>query len=127
MDPSGRAGAECWADYRLKLEAWHAHRPEFETVLRQWPAVRAELQRFTRPPRRLAEILRAVDSPLTFSELAPPAAEAQVKFAFLNAPLMRKRLTLGDVLLFVNWDREALWEQVWARGLALGARAPVAP
>ena len=126
VDSSGRAGAECWADYRLKLEAWHAHRPEFETVLRQWPAVRAELQRFTRPPERLAEILRAVDSPLTFSELAPPADEAQVKFAFLNAPLMRKRLTLGDVLLFVNWDREALWEQVWARGVALGARTQMA-
>jgi glycerol-1-phosphate dehydrogenase [NAD(P)+] len=124
IDPSGQAGAECWADYRLKLEAWHAHRPEFEAALRQWPAVRAELQGLTRLPERLAEILRAIDSPLTFGELTPPASESQVKFAFLNAPLMRKRLTLGDVLLFVNWDRAALWEQVWARGQALGARAP---
>jgi glycerol-1-phosphate dehydrogenase [NAD(P)+] len=126
VDPSGRAGAECWADYRLKLEAWHAHRPEFEAALREWPALRAELAGYTRPPERLAEILRAIDAPLTFDELAPPASEQQVKFAFLNAPLMRKRLTLGDVLLFANWDREGLWEQVWAQGEALGARAPVA-
>jgi len=126
VDPSGRAGAECWADYRLKLEAWHAHRPEFEAALRQWPALRAELAGLTRPPERLAEILRAIDAPLTFGELAPPAGEPQVKFAFLNAPLMRKRLTLGDVLLFVNWDRERLWQQVWARAEALGARTEIA-
>ena len=122
VDPSGRAGAECWADYQIKLEAWHAHRPEFEAALREWPALRAELQSATRPPERLAEILRAIDAPLTFGELAPPAGEQQVKFAFLNAPLMRKRLTLGDVLLFVNWDREDLWQQVWAQSEALGAR-----
>ena len=121
VDPSGRAGAECWADYQIKLEAWHTHRAEFEIVLREWPAVRAELEQDARSPERLAEILRAIDSPLTFAELAPPASEAQVKFAFLNAPLMRKRLTLGDVLLFVNWDREALWQQVWAKGQAWGS------
>jgi glycerol-1-phosphate dehydrogenase [NAD(P)+] len=121
VDPSGRAGAECWADYQIKLAAWHSHRPEFEALLRDWPAVRAELAQDARPPERLAEIMRAVDAPLTFAELTPPASEAQVAFAFLNAPLMRKRLTLGDVLLFTNWDREALWQQVWAQGQALGA------
>ena len=26
VDPTGKAGEECWADYRLKLEAWHAQR-----------------------------------------------------------------------------------------------------
>ena len=123
VDPTGRAGAECWADYRLKLEAWQAHRPEFEAALSQWPALRAELTAFTRPPERLTDILRAIDAPLTFGDLKPPASEQQAKFAFLNAPLMRKRLTLGDVLLFVDWDREALWQQVWAQGEALGARA----
>ena len=124
VDPSGRAGAECWADYQIKLEAWHGHRAEFEAVLRDWPAVRAELAQDARPPERLAEILRAVDGPLTFAELAPPAGEAQVKFAFLNAPLMRKRMTRGDVLLFTKWDREALWQSVWAQGQTLGAAAP---
>jgi glycerol-1-phosphate dehydrogenase [NAD(P)+] len=123
VDPSGRAGAECWADYQLKLEAWHAHRPQFAAALRDWPALRAELAAFTRPPEKLAEILRAIEAPLTFAELEPPVSEAQAQFAFLNAPLMRKRLTLGDVLLFVNWDREALWREVWARCEALGAKA----
>jgi hypothetical protein len=40
-------------------------------------------------------------------------AEAQVKFAFFNAPLMRKRFSIGDLLVWLNWDREALWRQVW--------------
>jgi glycerol-1-phosphate dehydrogenase [NAD(P)+] len=126
VDPSGRAGAECWADYQIKLDAWRAHRAEFEAVLRDWPEVRAEARRLARPPERLAEILRAIDSPLSFAELAPPASEGEVRFAFLNAPLMRKRLTLGDLLLFLNWDREALWRRAWARGQELGARTPAA-
>jgi glycerol-1-phosphate dehydrogenase [NAD(P)+] len=121
IDPSGRAGAECWADYKIKLEAWHAHRAEFEAVLREWPAVRAQAAAFARPPERLAEILRAIDSPLTFEQLTPPLTEAQVKFAFLNAALMRKRLTLGDLLIFLNWDRETLWGQAWARSQAISA------
>ena len=33
VDPTGKAGAECWADYQIKLEAWHAHRAEFEAFL----------------------------------------------------------------------------------------------
>jgi hypothetical protein len=42
-----------------------------------------------------------------------------VKFAFMTAPLMRKRFTLGDLLIFLHWDREKLWQQV--KGLALRA------
>jgi hypothetical protein len=28
---------------------------------------------------------------------------------------MRKRLTLGDLLIFTNWDREALWKEIWEK------------
>ena len=49
---------------------------------------------------------------LSFAELTPPPTEAEVKFAFLNAPLIRRRLTLGDVFVFLDWDREALWARV---------------
>jgi len=59
-----------------------------------------------------ARILREVASPLSFAELTPPPAAAEVKFAFLNAPLIRRRLTLGDLFVLGGWDQEALWAQV---------------
>ena len=30
IDPTGNAGRECWADYRLKLETWYTQRKQFE-------------------------------------------------------------------------------------------------
>jgi glycerol-1-phosphate dehydrogenase [NAD(P)+] len=115
IDPTGKAGEECWADYRIKLEAWHAQRSRFEEFLKDWPSIRARLEASTRSPERVLEIMKAVESPLTFSELTPPITEDQARFAFMNSPLMRKRLTLGDMLIYLNWDRENLWKQAWKR------------
>jgi glycerol-1-phosphate dehydrogenase [NAD(P)+] len=112
LDPSGRSAAECWSDYQQKLEAWSAHRADFEDALRDWDAVRAQLQSLTRPPARLAALLKAVGGPLDFAQLDPPRTEAEVKFAFQNAPLIRRRLSLGDLFIFTNWDRESLWTRV---------------
>jgi len=112
LDPSGKVAAECWADYQLKLEAWHAHRPNLAEALRDWQTVKAKLESLTRPPDMAMRLLKAIDSPQRFEELTPSPTEAEVKFAFLNAPLIRRRLTLGDLFIFMNWDREALWTQV---------------
>jgi len=117
VDPSGKAGEECWSDYRLKLEAWRAHKTDFDSFLKDWESYRGQLKDLTCPPERLIAILRAVQAPETFDELQPPQSEADVKFAFLTAPLMRKRFTLGDLLIFLHWDREKLWHQV--KGLAI--------
>jgi hypothetical protein len=32
--------------------------------------------------------------------------------AFRCAPLIRRRFTLGDLFVFLNWDSESLWERV---------------
>jgi glycerol-1-phosphate dehydrogenase [NAD(P)+] len=112
LDPSGRVAAECWADYRQKLAAWHAHRPQFEAALADWPATRTRLQALTKPPELAQRILRAVSAPLRFAELAPAPSPAEVKFAFTHAPLIRHRLTLGDLFLFLNWDTDDLWSRV---------------
>lgn len=112
IDPSGQVAAECWADYRLKLELWHQRRPEFEAFLRDWPNRQAALRSLTRSPELTARILRAVDAPLSFDQLTPPVSAEQVKFAFLTAPLIRRRLTLGDLFILLNWDRETLWANV---------------
>ena len=113
IDPSGKAGAECWADYQQKLEKWHAHRADFEAVLKDWDSLRDQLAQETRPPEVILQILEAVQAPTRWSQLTPPVAENEAHFAFLNASLMRKRLTLGDLLIFTNWDRENLWKEIW--------------
>jgi glycerol-1-phosphate dehydrogenase [NAD(P)+] len=114
IDPSGQVAAECWSDYRQKLELWHAQRATFAEFLRDWPSIRDHVRSLTRPPELVAQILREVAAPIAFEQLAPPASADDVKFAFLNAPLIRQRLTLGDLFVFLNWNRESLWEQVWS-------------
>jgi glycerol-1-phosphate dehydrogenase [NAD(P)+] len=112
LDPSGRVAAECWSDYRLKLEAWHAHRADFEKVLRYWPAIHSQLHTLVKSPHVAADILHAISSPMRFADLTPAPAEAEVQFAFRNAPLIRHRFTLGDLFVFLNWDQETLWPRV---------------
>jgi glycerol-1-phosphate dehydrogenase [NAD(P)+] len=112
LDPSGRVVAECWSDYKIKLEAWHAHRENFEDTLRDWPNMRTQLRSLVKPPELAAHILRAVSSPLQFVDLIPQPSTVEVQFAFANAPLIRRRLTLGDLFVFLNWDQETLWAQV---------------
>jgi len=63
LDPSGRVAAECWSDYKIKLEAWHAHRADFEQTLRNWPDVQAKLQSLVKSPQVAANILHAISSP----------------------------------------------------------------
>jgi glycerol-1-phosphate dehydrogenase [NAD(P)+] len=113
IDPSGRAGEECWSDYRKKLEKWNADQARMGPLIEGWDRIRPELERRTRSPRELIEIFKAVGGPGNFSQMDPPANEAPVKFAFLNSPFMRNRFTLGDLLVFLNWERETLWERAW--------------
>jgi glycerol-1-phosphate dehydrogenase [NAD(P)+] len=113
MDPQGRVAAECWADYKHKLEAWHAHRADFEEALRDWPNIRAKLRSLAKPPEAAGRILNAISAPVSFAELMPTPTEEEIRFAFRNAPLIRHRFTLGDLFVFLNWDQETLWKQVY--------------
>lgn len=113
IDPSGKVGLECWADYGQKLERWHDQRENLATFLSNWEEIRQVLDELTRPSELLVHILRAVGSPLWWDDLEPPILPEQVKFAFINSPLIRNRLTLGDLLIFFGWDREVLWQHAW--------------
>jgi glycerol-1-phosphate dehydrogenase [NAD(P)+] len=112
LDSKGRVAAECWSDYKIKLEAWHAQRSNFEDALRDWPDVGDHLRSLVRPPEVVENILHAISSPVSFLDLVPSPTESEVQFAFRNAPLIRHRFTLGDMLTFLDWDQETLWEQV---------------
>jgi glycerol-1-phosphate dehydrogenase [NAD(P)+] len=112
IDPTGRAGDECWSDYHIKLEKWSEQRENLLLFLSQWQEIRAATQALTRTPEVIQQILRAVDAPTSFDQLTPPVSIESTQFAFFNAPLMRRRLTLGDLLIFFQWDRQALWDQI---------------
>lgn len=112
LDSSGRVAAECWSEYKIKLEAWHAHRTDIEAALHDWNDIRASLRSLTKPPELTSDILRAITSPMHFAELTPPPSPAEVRFAFTHAPLIRRRLTLGDLFVFLNWDQRDLWAKV---------------
>jgi glycerol-1-phosphate dehydrogenase [NAD(P)+] len=113
IDPSGKVVEECWSDYRIKLENWSNQRSNLKAFLSDWPNIRSEVKAFYRPPETILNILQAIGAPLRFAELEPPVSESAARFAFLNAPLTRRRLTLGDLLVFFQWDREALWKRIW--------------
>ncbi len=67
-----------------------------------------------KPPALATSILAAVEAPLRFAELTPAPSPADVKFAFTHAALIRRRLTLADLLLFLHWDNDDLWKRVSA-------------
>jgi glycerol-1-phosphate dehydrogenase [NAD(P)+] len=105
IDPTGRVGEECWADYRKKLARWQAARPQLEAFVRQWPEHRAVLAEVTRPPEALADALRTAGAPVRFSELTPPLPAEVVRWAVLHCHLYRNRFALADLCFFLGrWD-----------------------
>ena len=119
VDLTGKAGGECWSDYKLKLEAWQNHRADFQNVLKNWNDLRDNLHQRICPAENIVKILKAIDAPIRWEQLTPPVTIENARFSFLNASLMRKRLTIGDLLIFTGWDREALWDKIFKRSLEI--------
>jgi hypothetical protein len=49
---------------------------------------------------------------MDFGALTPPIQTWEARNAFLNAHLIRRRFTLGDLLQFSGCDTETLWDRV---------------
>ena len=111
IDPSGRTGAECWRDYAVKLEAWNAQRDRARRGLEAWADLRRELEQRVWFAAQVERIMVAAGLATDYPGLQPPVEAAQAGRAFLTAHWIRKRFTLGDLLYFVGWDRQELWEQ----------------
>ncbi|MGZ9234298.1 MAG: hypothetical protein ACXW4E_02120 [Anaerolineales bacterium] len=86
LDPMGRVAAECWSAYKLKLEAWYAHRADFEEALRDWPEIETKLRSLVKRPEGASHILHAIALPIHFEGLKPAPTHAEVQFAIKNAP-----------------------------------------
>jgi glycerol-1-phosphate dehydrogenase [NAD(P)+] len=112
IDPSGKAGAECWSDYKQKLETWKLNKTTFMKALINWKTIKARLEKDICATEKIIQILKAINGPVHWNQLNPPVSEDSAHFAFMNASLMRKRLTIGDLLIFANWKRDELWNQI---------------
>lgn len=119
LNPSGTIGNECWIEYSKKLYLWNSQPAVLENFVENWSKIRAELDAIVRPPALLIEILQGMDSPTSFEQLDPPMPESQIRFAFENGSLIRSRFTLGDLFIFLNWDMDQLWHQIWDDARAL--------
>jgi glycerol-1-phosphate dehydrogenase [NAD(P)+] len=111
FDPSGRAGAACWRDYAVKLEAWCGGGNRVRQGLEAWPDLRRELAQRVWPAAHVEQIMIAAGLATDFPLLEPPIEAELARQAFLSAHWIRKRLTLGDLLYFLGWERQALWER----------------
>jgi glycerol-1-phosphate dehydrogenase [NAD(P)+] len=111
IDSTGKVADKCWSDYAIKLETWRRQRNDAWPAA--WPEIRGELARRVWPVQTMRAIIRSVGLPERFEDLEPPVECGQVRRAFLDAHWIRRRFTLGDLLHFAGWEREALWTRVW--------------
>jgi glycerol-1-phosphate dehydrogenase [NAD(P)+] len=125
VDPTGAMADECWRDYRTKLAAWRDARPRFEALLADWDAERARIAGLTIPPAEVATVLAAAGHPLRYEELSPSIPEAEGRWAFAHAHLMRKRITSGDLLHFLGRFGDRFIDSVFATAETLRTEATV--
>jgi glycerol-1-phosphate dehydrogenase [NAD(P)+] len=102
LDADGAAWRECWSDYSTKLDAWRAGASTIRDFQASWPAHRDDLRRYLVPAREYMRALAAAGHPLSWSDVPPGIGEDEARWAFENARLMRKRVSVADVLYFAG-------------------------
>jgi glycerol-1-phosphate dehydrogenase [NAD(P)+] len=103
LDPTGRAGEECWRSYAVKLERWNDSRDELSRLWERWPAFDAELDALLASPERLVAALRAARAPVRLTQLG--VRDATARWALAHGHLMRDRFTVADLAFFMGiWD-----------------------
>jgi glycerol-1-phosphate dehydrogenase [NAD(P)+] len=114
IDPSGAMADECWRDYSAKCESWQEHAEDVRSVLDHWDLHRAELRALAAPPERYVQALAATGHPLSFEDVPPGLPRDQVRWAFANARLMRRRLSVADFLGFLGLWTDELVDRLFA-------------
>jgi glycerol-1-phosphate dehydrogenase [NAD(P)+] len=117
-DSSGAMAAECWSDYRRKLERWHAARPRLEMLADRWPWFDADVGRLLAPPERLLSALQRAQAPVRLSDLGIDPVRG--RWALAHCHLMRDRFTIADLAFFMGRWEPADVDALVARVEALG-------
>lgn len=106
-DPTGAMAAECWRDYRRKLERHHAAADRVGELVRDWPRFDAEVERLLAAPQRLSRALAAAGAPTRLSELGIEPERS--RWALANCHLMRDRFTIADLAFLLGlWDPDGV-------------------
>ena len=106
-DPTGAMAAECWRDYRRKLERHHATADRLAELVTGWPQFDAEVERLLAPPQRLAQALAAAGAPTRLSDLGIEPGRS--RWALANCHLMRDRFTIADLAFLLGlWDADGV-------------------
>jgi len=117
-DPSGAMAAECWSDYRRKLERWNAVRKRLETLGDRWPWFDADVGRLLASPERLVSALQRAQAPVRLSDLGIDPERG--RWALAHCHLMRDRFTIADLAFFMGRWEPANVDALIARVGALG-------
>ena len=106
-DPTGAMAAECWRDYRRKLERHHDNAAELATLGDRWPEFDAAVGRLLAPPQKLARALSAAGAPTRLSDLGIEPERS--RWALTNCHLMRDRFTVADLAFLLGlWDADGV-------------------
>ncbi len=119
IDATGDAARECLSDYTQKLANWKKNRPVFENYLANWKAHRVALETHLMPVDAFVNILRSFGHPMRFEDLEVPLTREEVRWAFFNAHLMRKRFTIGDFAYFCGMFDEETCTRIFQKFDAL--------
>jgi glycerol-1-phosphate dehydrogenase [NAD(P)+] len=114
LDPTGAMAAECWSDYSAKCAAWVEHAPQVLDLLAHWDERRPELAALAADPQRYLAALAATGHPLAFEDVPPGLTADEVRWAFGNARLMRRRLSVADFLGFLGLWTDGLVDRILA-------------
>jgi hypothetical protein len=115
IDPSGDAAQECAGDYIQKLVRWRGQQSRFTRFLGNWPVEKLALQKHLMSAERYVELLRKIGHPLRFEDMQTPLSRHEVRWAFHNAHLMRKRFTIGDLAYLGGLFDDAVCDKIFAR------------
>ncbi len=115
LDPTGRVGGECWADYAKKAAALQAHRADLVALLAEWPAHRARLGELLRSSRSIATGLVGAGATARLSELHSVVDADMAVWAVSNSAFMRNRVTVLDLFVALGWWEAADVRAVLAR------------
>jgi glycerol-1-phosphate dehydrogenase [NAD(P)+] len=105
LDNDHSAANECWADYRIKLTRWHAHKAELTAFLANFDDFKAHVSGWVRKPEYIAKCMHEAGAPTRYSQLNYPVDAKTVRWAINNCCLMRNRFSVIDLLYFSGiWD-----------------------
>ena len=121
LDPTGRVGGECWADYSQKLDRWTAGRAARERFIDDWPIHRARIEELLAQPGAIVDALHLAGATTRFGELDPPTDPATARWALEHCHLMRSRFMVADLAYLTGlWDAVVV-DEVLAEAAGMGA------